>query len=147
MEGQPTEEPVLRSSFLLELGEESKLGQHNVDHAKVALEYTQGVERLAVAHACLGMQLLVNDLGFFLRRSIVSPVCETRVHGGKTPTVSTSPRIPMSAPCRSQDGRMESASQSPTATLQASRASGVGTRGCFPEVEATTGVSGPRDDR
>ena len=63
----PTEEPVLRTSILLELGVESKLGQQNAYHAQVALRYIQAVGDLAVAHTCLGMQQLVNDLGFFLR--------------------------------------------------------------------------------
>ena len=63
VEGQPTEEPVLRTSILLELGEDSKLGQHNVYHARVALEYIQVSKKgqwPILAWAC--------DLGFILRR-------------------------------------------------------------------------------
>ena len=45
--------------------------------AQVALDFVEGAEEQAVAHAVLGMQHLVNDLHFFLRRSIIRQSCES----------------------------------------------------------------------
>ena len=59
-------------------GEENKLGQHNMIHAKVALEFVQSVEERAVSHIRVGQQQLVNDLKLFLSRSTIRPCCETR---------------------------------------------------------------------
>ena len=57
------DEHVFRTSILFELGEEGKLGQHTVIHAKVTLEFVHVVEEQALPLIRLGLR----------------PACETRV--------------------------------------------------------------------
>ena len=70
------DEPVPRTAIKFELGEEIKLGQHEMAHAQVALKFVEGAEEQAVTHALQGVQQLVNDLGF-LRLSRPWPMTQS----------------------------------------------------------------------
>ena len=68
---------MFRTSVLFELGDEGKLGLHDVVHAQVTLESVQGAEGEAMALIRLGLQQLVENPGFFLSRSIGSHGCSS----------------------------------------------------------------------
>ena len=149
------DKPVLRTFIRFELGEESKLGQHNVAHAQVALVFGESVEIQTVARAILGLQQLFNDLTLILGRSFKLTSLRDR-YREKLGSVAAHRRDTVGRPRLSQPFPgfewAQRAGASPTATPpKPQRRRGRGPRAVarltFPEVEATAGGSGPRDHR